>query len=820
LATETTSAPAASPARATPAAPPESTSEPGYHLEILLVSFAALLLEISYTRVVSFKLFYYYTYLVIGLALLGIGAGGVLVAVSERVRRASTDAVLLWCMLLGAVSVGVGYAFVALVTIDTLAIWDYGTGASISNVARLVALCLALFAPFVAVGVVLAVLFGRGSDRIGRLYFADLLGAGIACASVVWLLGWIGPPATIALAGLVLASAGLRIALRTSRLVLPFGLAVAAVLAVVVVAPGLLPEQRTDATKVSPVDAEPAYSSWSPLFRVDAVDLGDRYLLMHDGLIGSAIYRFDGDVSGLTRFDTDPRRFPFAVPETPPGNVLIVGAAGGNEVLASLYFDAGAIDAVELNPVTYSLVTDRYADYSGHLDDIDGVNYVNGEGRSYLARSDETYDLIWYPAPDSYSAASAANASAFVLSESYLYTSEAVVDSLERLAPDGLLAAQFGEFDYAAKPNRTTRYVSTVRHALGALGVDDPSQHIVVITNPLDVGADLSTTLVKRTPFSDAEVRSIMNDIDLVPGATLQYAPGHPVEGSTASTVATASDKELDDFYADNAYSVDTITDDGPFFWHFTPFGDVIRDFGDPIDRGDFEDSVGERVLLLLFVIALALAAIFLLLPFVLIGRIWAALPGKGLSAVYFASLGFGFIFFEIVLIQRLTLFLGYPTYSLTVTLASILLFTGIGALLSGRYQHHRQRVIPVLLVAIVGLTFFYQYALPELTDASLSWPLGARVALAFVVLAPLGICLGTFMPLGLGTVAGLTEYPREYVAWGWAVNGFASVIGAVLTTILAMTFGFRVVLFVALGAYLVALLALRGLAQPDRISP
>jgi hypothetical protein len=225
-------------------------------------------------------------------------------------------------------------------------------------------------------------------------------------------------------------------------------------------------------------------------------------------------------------------------------------------------------------------------------------------------------------------------------------------------------------------------------------------------------------------------------------------------------------------------------------------------------------------VLLLLFAIAVALAAVFLLLPFVLIRRIWAALPRKGLSAVYFASLGFGFIFFEIVLIQRLTLFLGYPTYSLTVTLASILLFTGIGALLSGRYQHHRERVIPILLVAIVALTFFYQYALPELTDAFLSWPLGARVALAFVVLAPLGICLGTFMPLGLSTVAGMTEYPREYVAWGWAVNGFASVIGAVLTTILAMTFGFRVVLFVALGAYLVALLALHGLGRARAPAP
>ncbi|HKA93195.1 MAG TPA: hypothetical protein VKE97_05280, partial [Acidimicrobiia bacterium] len=152
--------------------------------------------------------------------------------------------------------------------------------------------------------------------------------------------------------------------------------------------------------------------------------------------------------------------------------------------------------------------------------------------------------------------------------------------------------------------------------------------------------------------------------------------------------------------------------------------------------------------------------------------------------------------------------------YSLTVTLASILIFTGVGAFLSSRTAHRPGRVTPVLLGALVVLTLFYQFALPPLTDAFLAWPLGGRILLAFVVLAPLGVCLGYFMPLGLTAVAGLTKYPREYVAWGWAVNGFASVVGAVLTTILAMTFGFRTVLFLAIVAYAIAVLALRGLTK------
>jgi MFS family permease len=226
-------------------------------------------------------------------------------------------------------------------------------------------------------------------------------------------------------------------------------------------------------------------------------------------------------------------------------------------------------------------------------------------------------------------------------------------------------------------------------------------------------------------------------------------------------------------------------------------------------------------VLLLLLLVAAIFAAVFLLLPFVSIRKVWTAFPRKPRSALYFTALGLGFMFFEITLIQRLVLFLGYPTYSLTVTLASILIFTGVGALLTGRYGHRPGRVVPFLLAALAALTVFYQFGLPPLTDALLGWPLAGRVVTAFVMLAPLGICLGAFMPLGLGAVSRLTEYSRQYVAWGWAVNGFASVVGAVLTTILAMTFGFRVVLFLAIAAYVVAVLALRGLLRDTRdVSP
>jgi hypothetical protein len=192
-------------------------------------------------------------------------------------------------------------------------------------------------------------------------------------------------------------------------------------------------------------------------------------------------------------------------------------------------------------------------------------------------------------------------------------------------------------------------------------------------------------------------------------------------------------------------------------------------------------------------------------------------MPATGTSAVYFTSIGLGFLLFEITLIQQLVLFLGYPTYSLTVTLASILVFTGVGALWSPRLPIASWPVNVGVLGVLALLTAGYLFGLPLMIDALLDSPLGVRVALTFLVLAPLGLCLGTFMPRGVRAVSALSAHAREYVAWAWAVNGFASVVASVLTTILAMTFGFRVVLGCALALYVVAVLALQRLGAAAR---
>ena len=163
---------------------------------IFLVSLAGLLLEVGYTRIVSFKLYYYYVYLVLGLALLGIGSGGIFVVVlaaapSSRHRHASSRC----ARVVGAISIAAGYFVVARIPIDTLRVWDYGSKTSFKNLAMLGIVCLALFASFIALGIIVSTLLGRARTRVGGLYFADLVGAALGCALAIPFIVWLGPPA-------------------------------------------------------------------------------------------------------------------------------------------------------------------------------------------------------------------------------------------------------------------------------------------------------------------------------------------------------------------------------------------------------------------------------------------------------------------------------------------------------------------------------------------------------------------------------------------------------------------------------------------------
>lgn len=809
----------------TPDAPTSGSSVRNLSLEIALVSLAVILLEINYTRVFSFKLYYYFTYLILGIAMLGLGAGGVMVTVWDRLRAEAPERLLPMLCAVAAVSAPIGYAVVAGVQVNTSALDD-----SFFELSKLALVAFAVFVPFLMVGIIVSTIFGARPDQINRLYFADLIGAGAGCALSVPLLIFVTPPGCVVLAGSIMALAGLRLARSDWRAGVPVLAALGGGLALLAIFSGALPDPVTDENKtLSPQrrgDSRVVHSEWSPVFRVDLVDqsppggteLPDRLYLNHDGMLGASLLRYDGNPESLRFFDKDTRSSAFSVTPDAP-RVLIIGAAGGHEILASLYFGASRIRGVELNPITYSLLTEHFADYSGRIAHHEKVDLVNYEGRTYLERDEEKYDLIWFVAPDSYAAMNAASSGAFVLSESYLYTTEMIQVALEHLAPGGVLSVQFGEIDFERKPNRTARYLTTARNALEARGASDWRRHVLLSTVPEFF--TMATILIRNEPFSSEEVARFRAHEETIPDAEIWHAAGEPIDVDARHAVRrviTLDEPALGDFLDGHPYRLHAVTDDAPFFWHFARFRDSFdEEFGGNVFVWDPEDSTGERVMVILLGLAAFFAAIFLLLPLVAIRDVWAHVPHKRWAGVYFAALGLGFMFLEVCLIQQMTLFLGYPTYSLTVTLFSLLISTGIGSLLTERYAASRNRALMVLLGLLVALTLGYQVGTDLVVGAFIATPIAVRVGVAILLIAPLGLCLGAFMPIGLTTVAALSPHAKQYIAWAWAVNGFFSVMSSILATMLSMTFGFQTLQLIGMAVYAVGILALMRVPESGR---
>jgi hypothetical protein len=735
-----------------------------------------------------------------------------------RLRRARPERLIPLCGLVGGSSVLLGYFLVAEVQLNA---YDLARvlGASLSPVllregGKLVLLSVVLFTPFMLAGIVVSTILSTRAEDVHRLYFADLMGAALGCALCVPLMVWLSPPGAVVLSGCLMAAAGLKTALSAANGLRAPVAAASAVLLLFAVVPGWLPEPVTDRLKTMSPDTEREvlFSAWSPVFRVDVVKAfaaAGGHMIVHDGMWGSLLAKYDGDPASFEHFEDNARKVPFQMIGPEP-SVAIIGSAGGHEIQASTHFGARKITAVELNPVTVSLLTDHFREFTGNIAFQENLDLVNAEGRSYLSAQSQRFDLIWFVAPDSYAAMNAATSGAFVLSESYLYTQEMIQLALERLEPGGIICAQFGERDMS-QPARSARYLSTARAAFEAMGVEDFSKHVLVGSDP-GFAFRNAIIVLRREPFSRAEAQRFSEAVTSLKKGRVHWRWDRPIAKHPLRSAIALPAPQLERWHSAYRYDVRPVTDDSPFFWHFVSFSEAIQTA--PESDADMEFGIGERLLLMLLASVTVLGACFLLAPLLARRAIWKAIPHKGRAAVYFGSLGLGFMFLEVSLIQRLTLLLGYPTYSLTVTLFSLLVATGVGSLLSERFQLPRKALLIRLFAVLVVLVAFFTLGLTPLVEAAIAWPLPARIALAIAVLTPLGLCLGMFMPLGLGAVASLSEYSEEYVAWAWAINGFSSVVASVLTTILSMTFGFSAVMLIALGIYALAGLALSSLPE------
>ena len=805
-------------------------------LGLALVSAAVLLLQLVQTRVFSVMLWHHLTYLVVTFTLLGFAAGGTALACrpawlqGDVGRRLARAALLFGLTVLGA------YAVMTRVPPQT----GY-TSLSIATAAVHYAL---LLVPMIFGGFVVALALADAGASVGRTYAINMVGSALGCLLYVPALRALGGEGCVELSAAMTLAAAACFAGARGRAALPAAgaLALGILAASEPTALFAVPVAPTKAM-VKHLEGDPnqhvLLTRWDPICRLDVVG--------PDNPGSSAprtIYQ-DGDAStvmavGQAELETSilaKEGLPYLMFRHRPPKVLAIGIGGGVDILqaeSKLRELPGGqpIDftGVEINATTYGLMTGPFATLTHDRYHLPGVHIELDEGRSWLRRSDQIYDIIQMTGTDTYAALASGS---YVMTESYLYTAEAYDDFLAHLSPEGVISVLRFRF---TPPREELRLAGIAVDALRRAGATDPASQIVMIgfdgpkvtlDDGREIGIDYAGLLVRKRPFTPDEVSIYERYCKARVQAHIMYAPGLPCTGAAADFFAAVrqgpqADAEFRDNYP---YNLSAVTDDDPFFFRYDRWDDALSKlFGFGLGRNvdemgpagraalEYANIVGgEPIGLIMLLTVLAetsvLVALLVLVPLFLFRREGLAVTGAGRWVLYFFGLGAGYILLEVVCMQRFVLFLGNPGYAISVVLLTFLLFSGLGAAVAGRSadpSRTLRRALPAIVLLVALLAVF----LHPLFEATLRFPLPARLALTVAVLAPAAFIMGMPFPSGLRLVSGRAA---PLVPWAFGVNGGASVVASVIGILIAMVAGFTAVFALAAVCYAAAFIAGRS---------
>lgn len=808
-------------------------------VSVALVSGSALGLEILWMRLLSIAWWHHFAYMVISLALLGYGASGTFLTLAGKALLARFHGAYAASAALFGVGAPASFALARQVPFNPLeVVWDP------TELLGLAAVYLLLAVPFFCAGTAVGLALTRHAEGAGRVYAADLLGAGAGAAGIVGVLFVLSPAeglvavgtAGLAAAALALLPASgrargvaflLALAGATLALVWPRSWAEPEVsqykgLAGALRVPGVsvVAERSSPLGLLSVVESERVPLRYAPGISLAAAEpIPDQLGLFTDGDSLSVIDRLDGgSLDAVAYRDFMTSALPYhALAEARP-EVLVLGAGGGGEVASALWHGAGRVDAVELNPQVLELVADEFAGFSGGLYRRPDVAVHRAEARGFLAGATRRWDLIQVALLDSFTASAAGT---HALSESHLYTVEALEDFLDRLEPGGFVAFTR---PLEVPPRGGVKLFATAVAALESRGVSAPGDHLLAIRS-----WDTVTLLVRAgSPFTAPELAAARRfaevrwfDLAWAPGMDRAEANVHNVQEEpylhdAARAILTGGGVRRR-FFDRYKFHVAPATDDRPYFFRFFKWR-VLPELLALRGRGGTHLLEWSYPLLVATLAQAVLAGLVLILAPLTLARtgLRGARSGNrqanrrlGRVAVFFLSLGLAFLFAEIALIQRFTLFLAHPLYAVAVVLAGCLVFAGAGSAASARLARRAPRgAIPLAAGVVAVLAVAYALLLPTLFERAVGLPQPIKVLLALALLAPLALAMGLPFPLGLERTG---RREPGWVPWAWAVNGCASVVSAVVATLAAAHLGFAAVLLAAAGLYALAGWAIRG---------
>jgi len=732
------------------------------HLGVFLITMSGLVFEVALTRIYSATIWYHFAFVAVSVALLGWGLGGFALHLLRRRVRTSLDA---------AAAIALLYAAAIPACLGVLVRFPF-------TLDRLPLYFIAPLVPFLLAGMTLAMVFDLERQRAGSLYFADLLGASLGALGVTVLLQGLGGEAAVIVAAIApcLAAACLS-SQRPIRALAALG--VAAIVFVV------SSDDRLRAFQITPsplkamrrqMDERPeariTQRGWNAYSRIDAVEgFESPYLarLYIDSDAWTSILGWDGQIDSVRDMRTWYRARPFSLFTNP--HTLVIGPGGGSDVLVALASGSRKVTAVELNPLMLRFVR-HYGERAGRLYDRPEVEVIQSEGRNFISRTADRFDVIYLGFVDSWASVASGGLS---LSENYLYTTEAFRGYYDRLTDDGVLVILRWGVDIPR----------LVANSVALLGAAEASQRVVALVERRDGNTDNQPQMIfmlRKRPFTADETARIMTEWT---EARPIVVPGRHADAPYADLLAGRV--SLAEYDAASPTRASAVFDDSPFYFA------TERPIGMP--------SRMREALMALVVPVVALLAVF-----VAFGKPrGASVAPYATSVAYFAALGLGFITVELALLQHLTLLVGHPIFTLSLLLFTLLSAGGIGSALSGRLSPR----VACLSAAALGVT--YALVLPAVVPALLWLPLSGRVMVAIAVIAPLGLVMGMPFPQGLRRAGqGALAAPPFY----WGLNGILSVVGSVGTVVLALTLGFRAAMIAGALCYVVAALSAGSLSQ------
>lgn len=752
-----------------------------HYFAIFVLASATLSYQILVTRFFSVMLYYHFAFAAISLAMLGLTRGAMEVYNNPERYCAERVGVEFARHAAWFAMSGVG-AMIVFLCVPLVIPGEYVPAA-------LAIATLGFVLPFTESGVCITLLLTRLPYGGGWLYAADLSGAAVGCLGVIFVLLVVDPVSATLWIGAFAAGAGW-IVLRgsgESRTLRLSGAVALALAAAAAVHTGLDVSGKSHLGVFWAKGSEQTgtlFERWNTYSRVRVTPFGkaapfgwglahtpdmtiEQKYLDIDADASTVITRHDGDLGKLSYLKDDVINAAYLV--QPPADVAVVGVGGGRDILSGLYFGAKSIRGIEINPAIFEVLTDKFADFSGHLDRRPGVSLVNAEARSYINHSSERYDLVQISLIDTWAATAAGG---LTLTENRLYTVEAWEDFYRALKPGGLLSVSRW---YEPEHHRSEFYrlVAIAASALQHRGVPaaELSRHVVAV----NVG-NIINVITRPEPFTAAQWQGARERI-LAQGFKILLGPDVSFDTVTSTLLSGEADAA---FFASLPENIIPSTDDNPFFFYTARFGNLIAAPSLALTNNNAAISTT----LLIVLVALCACGYYIVIPFFRLAR-RMPLPVLTPPVTYFCAIGMGFMLIEISQMQRLMVFLGHPVYGLGVVLFTILLFSGIGSATVGA-QALRPGAVATRLAALLTSLVLAGLLTPWLTIWARSAATDMRILLSVLLLGPPAFCMGMMFPLGQN----IWRRHSELLPFFWSSNGITSMLASVLGMALSIEFG------------------------------